>query len=512
MIAPDPQEQVQKLITDQLNLPSPPAIAVQILNAVQKEDVSLQDLARIISADPALTAKLLRVANSSFYSLPNQITSIERALAVLGINVIKNIALSFAIAGNLRGSGQGDFDFNYFWRRSVTSAVAAELLTALLQRKDEDIFVTALLHDIGVMVIYLCKGEEYSKLFRERLMSDIPLVELERQKFGFDHQLVGATLISTWGLPASIAEPMRYHHKHGDVPEEHKKTAEILSIAGRLSAIYNEKDSAEQVRLLQKELTAMFALKAEQVRELVDNVANETIEILKTFEIDPGDIRPFSQMLQEANEQLGQLNLSYEQLVLELKEAKEKAERLAGELREANSRLKDLVFRDGLTGLYNHRYFQEILEKEILRSQRYHTFLSLVMFDIDFFKKVNDTYGHPVGDLVLINIARTAEGAVRSSDVVSRYGGEEFVVILPETDQSGMKVFAERLRRGIERITTRAEEKQIKVTISVGGATFVPGMTKITKELLVDTADKALYASKKNGRNRLTIFEPLISG
>ena len=298
----------------------------------------------------------------------------------------------------------------------------------------------------------------------------------------------------------------------GDVPEEHKKTAEILSIAGRLSAIYNEKDSAQQVRILQKELTVMYNLKAEQVRELVDNVANESIEILKTFEIDPGDIRPFLQLLQEANEQLGQLNFSYEQLVLELKEAKEKAERLAGDLREANSRLKELVFRDGLTGLYNHRYFQEILEKELFRSQRYHSFLSLVMFDIDYFKKVNDSYGHPVGDLVLINIARTAAGAVRSSDVVSRYGGEEFAVILPETDRSGLKVFAERLRHSIEIITTEAEGKKIKVTISVGGATYVPEVLKITKELLIDTADETLYASKENGRNRVTVFEPFTAG
>ena len=131
------------------------------------------------------------------------------------------------------------------------------------------------------------------------------------------------------------------------------------------------------------------------------------------------------------------------------------------------------------------------------------------MFDIDFFKKVNDTYGHPVGDLVLINIARTAAGAVRSSDIVSRYGGEEFAVILPETDQSGLKVFAERLRRSIEKMTSEAEGKKIDVTISVGGVTYIPEMPEITKKLLVDTADKALYASKENGRNRVTVFDPL---
>ena len=503
------QKHIRTLISEQLNLPSPPAIAVRILNTLQKEDASLQDMAGIIAADPALTVKLLRVANSSFYSLSSRVTSIDRAITVLGTNVIKNIALSFAIAGSLKGNSQGGFDFDYFWRRSVTAGVAAGLLTTLLRRKDEDIFVTALLHDIGVLVIFLSKGWEYSRLFKERQTSELSFVELERQTFGFDHQQVGATLIADWGLPEGIAEPMRYHHAFSDAPEKYREAAELLALAGRLSAIYNEENTAEHVRLLQKELIERFAVSEDQVRDLIDAVANESIEILQTFEIDPGDIRPFSQMLQEANEQLGQLNLSYEQLVLELKEAKERAERLANELREANCQLKDLAFRDGLTGLYNHRYFQEVLGKEVARSRRYHSNLSLIMFDIDFFKKVNDTHGHPAGDQVLMNIARTAENAVRTNDVVSRYGGEEFTVILPETDQSGMKVFAERLRRSMERITTVVDGREIRVTISVGGATLTAEMSPITKEILTETADKALYASKRNGRNRVTIIQPV---
>lgn len=511
MLAPLPEERVRQLITDQLTLPSPPAIAVKILKTVQNNEASVDELAKIISADPALTAKLLRVANSSFYAQSKRITSIERAITVLGMNVIKNIALSFAIAGNMKGDETGGFDFNYFWRRSVTSAVAAELLTAALEEKDEDIFVTALLHDIGVLVLYVGKGESYSKLFKERLASDIPLFELERQKFGFDHQMVGAALINDWGLPESIAVVTQYHHDHKNAPENYRKAAEVLAFSGKLSAIYNEKDSAHQVRTLQDELAKIFHLKEDQIRDLVDRVASESIEILNTFEIDPGDIRPFSQMLQDANQQLGQLNLSYELLVLELKEAKEKAERLAAELRIANSRLKELAFRDGLTGLYNHRYFQEMLEKQLSQSQRYQSELSLVMFDIDLFKNINDTYGHPVGDLVLINLARTAMSLVRATDIVARYGGEEFAVILPETGQKGMKVFAERLRRGVEKTITVAEGKKIKVTISVGGTSFTPDLLNITKEMLIDTADKALYASKNDGRNTVTILTPIVS-
>ena len=496
---------LRQLITDQLTLPSPPAIAVQILSTMQREEFSMQELARIISADPALTAKLLRVANSSFYALPNQVTTVERAITVLGMNVIKNIALSFAITGEMLRQSHDSFDFNFFWRRSVTSAVAAELLTAALGRKDEDIFVTALLHDIGVLVLYIGKGEEYSQLFAERAAADVPLFILERQRLGFDHQMVGATLINDWGLPASIVQPMRYHHEPAAAPEAYRPAAEILSFAGRLSAVYSEGDSAYQVRLLREELEKTYDLREDQIRELVDRVASESIELLKTFEIDPGDLRPFSQMLQEANQQLGQLNLSYELLVLELKQAKEKAERLATDLREANERLKELAFRDGLTGLYNHRYFQEVLDTQLALSRRGQNALSLVIFDIDFFKKVNDRYGHPVGDLVLVNLAKTAAGLVRSTDIIARYGGEEFAVILPETDAKGIKVFAERLRRGVQKMVTESEGREISVTISVGGAVFDPEFGQLTKEMLIEAADKAVYASKEGGRNKVTV-------
>jgi len=500
---------IRNLIEENINLPSPPAIAVQILNAVQQEEASIHELARIISADPALTGKMLSIANSGFYALPNEVTSVERALSVLGTNVIKNIALSFVIAAEFRGDKQSSFNFDYFWRRSVTAAVAAELLTTVLGCKNDDIFVTALLHDIGVLLMFLSKGEDYTALLTERRNTGVPLTELEEHKFGFNHQHLGFTLAVDWGLPESITLPIHYHHATSSAPEEYRRSTEILWIADLLAAIYSESETVEKVRQLQDEMVELFHLDADKVRELLDDVANKSIDILKTFEIDPGDLRPYSQMLQEANAELGKLNLSYENLVMEFKEAKEKAERLANELRDANSRLKELVSRDGLTGLYNHRYFQEIFEKELARANRYQSSVSLILFDIDFFKTVNDNYGHPTGDLVLMNIARVVEGTVRPSDIVARYGGEEFAVILPETNAAGLKVFSERLRRSIEGVSTLAGNQQINVTISAGGTTFTPDTPQVTKQMMIDTADRALYTSKHNGRNRVTIFDPL---
>ena len=497
---------IHQLIEEQINLPSPPAIAAQILNTVQDETSSLSDLEKIISADPALTGKMLNIANSSFYSLPNKVANITRAMSILGTNVIKNIALSFVIAKDMQGQQTSYFDFNLYWQRSVTTAVAAELVKNLTDLSDDDIFVTALLQNLGILILALSKGQEYCTLLTACKMGDdsTRLIRLERDKYQFDHQQLSYTLIDSWGLPQSISEPMLYHRQPDKAPAKIRQVARVLSVADLLSTIYHGTETSENVLLLQDRMKEYFGLEVHQTQELLDDVAQQSINIQKVFDLDPGQMKPYSQMLQEANEELGRLNFSYEQLVMALKESKAESEKFARELQAANDQLEELAFRDGLTNLYNHRYFQEILEKEIARARRYKSGLGLLIFDIDFFKKVNDNYGHPAGDQVLITLAKELDAAIRPSDIIARYGGEEFTVILPETKESGMKVFAERLRRCVMGITTKFNNVEIKVTISSGGVYFNPDLDGVTKQDLIDTADRALYMSKENGRNRFT--------
>jgi diguanylate cyclase (GGDEF)-like protein/putative nucleotidyltransferase with HDIG domain len=497
---------IQQLITKEINLPSPPAVAVQILSTVQNENSDFSKLTKIIASDPALTAKMLQIANSGFYALQKKVTSIDRALTVLGTNIIKNIALSFVITTEMRTQNSSGFDINKHWRHSVTTAVAAELLANQLGQKNEDIFATALLHNIGMPVISAQRSDKYSQIVKTTEPTSHEIVNEENQAFGFDHQQVGALLIKHWGLPERVAEPIKYHHCPDSAPDKFQLTAHIISFAERIASIYTGSECAVKVRELQSDLFEHFCLDENSVRSLLDQVAENSIEILNTFEIDPGDMRPYSQLLQEANEELGKLNLSYEQLVIELKEAKEKSERLAKELGDANSRLNNLVYTDSLTGLYNHRYFQENLTIELSRAHRYNFSVSLIVFDIDYFKKVNDTYGHPAGDQVLKNIANAIKATIRPSDIVARYGGEEFAVILPQTDISGIKIFAARIRRCVEGVITEYEDKKIMVTISLGGTTFSPNQPEITKDVLFETADRALYISKNNGRNQVTIL------
>lgn len=175
-----------------------------------------------------------------------------------------------------------------------------------------------------------------------------------------------------------------------------------------------------------------------------------------------------------------------------------------------NAQLYELAVTDGLTKLFIHRYFQQKLQSELRRSERYNHPTSVIITDIDFFKKFNDTYGHQVGDFVLEETARVFKRSVREVDIACRYGGEEFAVVLPETDSEGALLMAERIREDIEKHDFKDENgKTYKVTISVGVATYPDNAKDNTS--LVKAADKALYESKENGRNCVTSASGMIA-
>jgi diguanylate cyclase (GGDEF)-like protein len=168
-----------------------------------------------------------------------------------------------------------------------------------------------------------------------------------------------------------------------------------------------------------------------------------------------------------------------------------------------------LATTDGLTGLNNHRHFQEILAKELERAKRYKHHLSLLLMDIDHFKTFNDTYGHPVGDLVLKEISLCIQKSIRTNDIPARYGGEEFTVIIPETNQANALIIAERIRVTIEKHVIQSLEKKLHVTVSIGCATY-PSQAASQQEL-IDLADKALYYSKEHGRNQVNVYQPIMT-
>ncbi|MEW6184312.1 MAG: diguanylate cyclase [Thermodesulfobacteriota bacterium] len=175
-------------------------------------------------------------------------------------------------------------------------------------------------------------------------------------------------------------------------------------------------------------------------------------------------------------------------------------------LQERNRQLQEMANRDGLTNLYNHRFFHEHLSREMDRVRRYGGIVSCALVDIDFFKKVNDTHGHQTGDLVIKTIAGILRKGIRESDLAARYGGEEFALVLLQTDRSAAVAVCERLRQVIASSPfLSAADTPFQVTASFGLAAFPLVGIKEERDL-VEAADRALYQAKHVGRNRVVLF------
>lgn len=215
-----------------------------------------------------------------------------------------------------------------------------------------------------------------------------------------------------------------------------------------------------------------------------------------------GDEMIASQFIKEgAYDYLAKDWLSEKSLSRAIINALEKA-RLKMDVKEVQNKMAEMSIRDDLTGVYNRRYFMEALEREVSKAKRYGSELVLCMFDLDHFKEVNDTYGHPAGDMVLREIGKMLKECVRQVDLICRYGGEEFAVILPNTQLEKARIVCERFRGIVNQHQFKYNSSQINITVSIGVAAFNHSIPESLNDLIAKS-DEALYQAKAEGRNRV---------
>jgi diguanylate cyclase (GGDEF)-like protein len=178
------------------------------------------------------------------------------------------------------------------------------------------------------------------------------------------------------------------------------------------------------------------------------------------------------------------------------------------ELEKAQEELKLLASTDPMTKLYNRRYFMQVSESLLSLAKREDRPISLMMLDIDKFKNINDTYGHKIGDEVIIKLSELLQEKSRKSDIVCRWGGEEFVILLPNTEIEGATIIAEKIREVVDSLALPVKEKEIHFSVSIGVSQF-KNNSEINLEATINRADEALYEAKNSGRNRVCIAEYL---
>jgi diguanylate cyclase (GGDEF)-like protein len=474
-------------------LPSLPAVALQVLDLAQRDDADISEIAKVISKDPAISSKILKTVNSSFYGRSQSIGNLNQALVVLGLQSVRTLVLGFSLVSNLKQQKPGGFNHLAYWRRSVYAATAARVIAkrvGLVQQ--EECFLVALLMDLGMLAMDQVLGEEYGQVCAQAT-SHHDLLKHEQETLGMTHAEAAGILADHWKLPPVLSEPMRHHHEPQNIKDPAvEKMAEVVRISCRCADVFVDEEAAESISHVRRLCAFSYKMSEADADALLKEIGQYTSEVASLFEIRLGAGNNYDSILKKANEALVELSL--------------RSQQQASGLVEQNKKLQTLATRDKLTGLANRRHFDEVIQQQVEDAIKNSRPLSMLMIDLDRFKSVNDSHGHPSGDLVLSATGKVLISAARNSDLPARYGGEELVLLMPDTSRATATATAEKIRRVIASLVIRSERIQIPVTASIGVATLEPGGAMSEPAHLLKAADMALYAAKQGGRNCVRVF------
>ena len=496
--------QLQEKLKTAVNFPSPPGVAQQIIALASDSNIDIVKVANAISKDPGLTAKVLRVANSPIYSKRRKSDNLRQALVVLGLNAATTLALSFSLVGTYKKLKSTGIDYNSYWRRAILGASAARAFGAHHRLNNlEDVFLAGLLQDIAVLAIDRVQSDFYASL--PESPTHLNLSDYEKEKLGEDHAFLGSWLLEHWKLPESLCRTVALSH---DPTGEVATTpvglaARCVALGGECVDILLAGEKLTDLTDLSRHAAEWLGMSSDALAQTMGSIVAEIPEIARLFDTTLLDADAAASFLDQARELLMIRNL---QAIAQVDALQENSDNLEARTVE----LEDKQRRDALTGAYNRGHLDHVLAQEFQSATQGKWPLSIVFIDLDRFKLVNDTYGHPSGDAVLIGVAKIILDVVRDEDCVARYGGEEFVVVLPGLPSSAAEIVCNRLLARLRDAKHPVSGgAMITTTASLGLATQGGATQYSSVAELLEAADRSVYAAKKAGRNRLVRFDPV---
>ncbi len=618
--------QVEQLkFSDQL--PSPRGVALAVLELSRRENVTLGEIARVVQTDPALSSRLIKLANTgSMISRP--VVSLQEAVVRMGMASVRQLALGFSLLDQFRAGACPSFDYQNYWSHSLLMGLSMQALADRVRvAAPDEMFICGLLAQIGSLALATAYPAEYDAVLKAHEADPAqPLIAREREALETDHNELGTVMLSEWGIPKVFTEPLA-HYEDAEPPSyPHDSRSNSMVLMLRLSHSLADLGLASDDR--RPELAhewvkqaATLDVKPDLAGPFIDEVIASWREWGALLKIPTAVLPPFEEITrgQEAPQQdeaplrivvadgnafsrrktmallvensahivypadngnaalalamevlphviiahynlpgldgaelchalreteegrrmhillmsdehgEEQLTRAYEvgadgyapstisakalrtrlfaaQRLVQLQNAWEKdraqLRQIAAELAVANRRLANAALTDLLTGLPNRRSAMDQLQQAWSAASRSEQPLSVMVIDVDHFKHINDTYGHAAGDIVLREAAEVLRQSARRGDSVCRIGGEEFLVICPNTDLKAAVLSAERLRTTIAARNIAIGDATRNITISIGVAMRHENTADI--DALVNLADQALYAAKQGGRNRIS--------
>jgi two-component system, cell cycle response regulator len=491
-------------------LPTLPAVALKVLDLCQRENLDLPEIAKVIANDPALAAKMLKTVNSPAFALRQEVRTLSHAVALLGVNSVRTLVLSFSLLRDIRKSQRGSL--TTYWKRSVLAGVAArELAGALRFAYREEAFLCGLLQDIGMLALRQLGDPIYNDLLESASWDHDRIAAGERASFECDHSEVGAWLIARWRLPDRFRLACAHSHKATKLEKADDDLGVLLrltALSGILADVWIHPDAAGAAQRAHIQVGKTLQLPGLSLEEVVRNMAAALPEVAGLFEVDLGSQESLARVLEDAREALAVISvqgLPAPRLVPPPIPAEATAE----------ARKADASPRDAATDLPDRGVAERYLAEERVLARRENEPVSVVVADIDDAAwmpavasvSANGGTGERralLPDTVLKAVADCLGDRLRKRDLLARIGPGRFLFVLPETNTAGVVVVAERARGHVMKLDPAAMGAGGAITMSFGCVTSAPDDSATVAELIGQALLGAATARTAGG-NRVQV-------
>jgi diguanylate cyclase (GGDEF)-like protein len=467
--------------------------AAQLVQGAQNSELSLQEFTRLAQNDAPFARRLLSYVSNSVVGPGEHVGDVDRAARLLGLGWLRSLAFSLLITHFAPKTDGTEPLLANCLRRAIAARLLARKIQAL---EPSTCFTLGLFLDCGLLI----SASDDAKLATSICNSPAKFRLIREKAVGFRvHPDIGASVAKDHGFDKEFIDGILLHHS---ITCPMTPLARIAWVAERIAAVF-EGGYYAAARSSAEEALAFVGRDANELDEFLELIPQGVVELASVFERYVGPQLELEALRENAEANSIAITAQYEELVASCERLVHTNHRLELELHDATERLEKLETTDSLTGVANRHGLQVALERDLVRADRAASDLSILLIDIDHFSWVNEAFGRSTGDSVLALLGRVLRGTLRNGDVAGRYGGEEFLAILPNTEPTGALVVAERIRTAFAQDPISGPRGPVAVTCSVGVSHECGPGCRTAFYRVLRRAAQALHTAKRDGRDRV---------
>jgi len=495
----------QDLLDEILNspeLPSLPAVAVQVLELTSDPDVKITDLDQAIRQDQALSARILKTVNSSFFGLRERCSSIEKALVLLGLGPVKSLVLGFSLVSSMGTDADDPFDFPAYWRRGLYTAIAARLFAEkVCPAKADEAFLAGLLQDVGMVAMYRALGARYLEAMSKTEGVHARLNSQELNAFEIDHASIGAMLCETWKLPQDLVLPVKFHVRPSAAPQQCKDLVQCVWLGNSVHEALTTEDPTKHIQALYDKSKQWWGTQSETVEEILRRCAEAFEEIAGLFNVEAGDSVDADVVLKTAEARMVEM-------------AREQPRESF-----AASKLEDLIQGaddvDPFTGALGKNGFDAAATQAHEKASLGEIDLTIVQVFVDGLSALSTEHGDLVSDEVVLGLNVQLQRYFEPiGGVICRLAQPLFAVVLPDTTSDAanavVEKFIEKINESLSDWIPSGATPTTPIRVNMGVATM-NRQTRAhfaTPDELIIAVTRALKASRQDRGHAFRSFIP----